>query len=237
MTTPVPHNPQQTRVVGGVANIVKENPTMMIRSGDGVLWVQSGTVFDDGGKPLSGDEIPGWFWEEYGKTSPAMQEAHGKLHEPTAGAALAKPGSAFPSRDPAPIPNVTDDPAADLGELNKPQVILTADEVQQLNAQTQVGQDRGTVVVRGQQGPDPTADREANGPKAFGKPVVIGEGGASGGAGPAVAGDEDDPAAEKASLMAMTKADLIELAETEGVKLGGSETKEAIADKIIAERS
>lgn len=237
MATPVPNKPQQTRVVGGVANVVKENSTMLVKSGDGALWVQNGVVFDDGGRPLSGDQIPPWFWAEYKKTSPEMQAAHGQLRDPGAGAALSKPGSAFPSRDPAPIPNVTDDPAADLGELNKPQVILTADEVRQLNEQTQVGQDRGTVVVRGQQGPDPTADREANGPKAFGKPVTIG------GDAPAPAKHvenvhviEDDDETQKAALMAMTKAELVDLAEVEGVKLGGSENKEAIADKIMAGR-
>lgn len=251
---PTPLKPQQTRVVGGVANVVKENATMLIKSGDGSLWVQNGVVFDDGGKPLSAKDIPPWFWAEYKKTSQAMKDAHGELHEPAEGAALVKPSSAFPSRDPAPIPNVEDDPLVDLGELNKPQVILTADEVRSLNEQSQVGQDRGSVVVRGTQGPDPTADREANGPKGFGKPVTIRGGGQvehptpdpsqergvavgepNGPNTPDTTGD--DRSGEKADLMAMTKADLIDLAKDEGVSLGGSETKEAIADKIMAERS
>lgn len=232
--------PQQTRVVGGVANVIKDNPTMMVKSGDGALWVQGGLVYDDGGKALVGDEIPGWFWEEYKKVSPDMKAAHGQLNEPGDTApALIKPGSAFPSRDPARIPNVEGDPAVDLGELNKPQVILTADEVRQLNEQTQVGQDRGTVVARGPQGPDPTADREANGPKAFGKPITIGDGGKveHPTPDPAQPGPEPaDDADEKATLMAMTKSELLELAETEGVMVENSNTKETIADKILAER-
>lgn len=232
--------PQQTRVVGGVANVIKDNPTMMVKSGDGALWVQGGLVYDDAGKALVGDEIPGWFWEEYKKVSPDMKEAHGKLNEPgEAAPALVKPGSAFPSRDPAKIPNVPDDPLVDLGELNKPQVILTADEVRQLNEQNQIGQDRGTVVVRGPQSPDPTADREANGPKAFGKPITIGDDGEVDNPTPdpaAGAPEGDDDAAEKADLMAMTKDDLKELAETEGVEVASSDTKEAIADKIMASR-
>lgn len=243
MSTPVPNKPQQTRVVGGVANVVKENGTMMIKSGDGALWVQNGMIFDDAGKPLQADQVPPWFWEEYKKVSPEMQASHGELHAPEAGAALTKPQAGFPSRDPPHVDNVEDDPLVDLGELNKPQVILTADEVRRLNEQTQVGQDRGTVVVRGQQGPDPTADdadREANGPKGFGKPVTIGDRGEVEHATPEpmieTERDPNEAAAEKADLMSMTKAELIELAETEEVPLGGGETKEVIADKIIAAR-
>lgn len=212
---------------------------MMVKSGDGALWVQNGVIFDDGGKPLSEAEVPGWFWEEYKKMTPEIRAAHGELHEPDAGAALNKPQAGFPSRDPAPIPNVPDDPTVDLGELNKPQVILTADEVKQLNEQTQIGQDRGTVVARGVQGPEPSdADREANGTKAFGKPVTINDRAS----GPVDPVDPVDPSAlvspetEKADLMAMTKAELVELAGSEGIDLGGSETKETIADKIVAHR-
>lgn len=243
MATPVPSNPQQTRVVGGVANVVKDNNTMLVKSGDGALWVQNGVIYDDAGKPLVSGNVPGWFWEEYKKLTPEMQASHGQLHEPEKGASLTKPQAGFPSRDPPPIPNVEDDPLVDLGELNKPQVILTADEVRRLNEETQVGQDRGTVVVRGQQGPDPTADdadREANGPKAFGKPVTINDRGEVEHPSPDPAlQDKAAPvsdATEKADLMAMTKAELIELAGTEDVPLGGGETKEVIADKIVAAR-
>lgn len=246
MATPVPNKPQQTRVVGGVANVIKENNTMMVKSGDGALWVQNGVIYDDAGKPLTEKQVPPWFWEEYKKLTPEIRASHGELHEPEDGAALVKPQAGFPSRDPPVIPNVEDDPLVDLGELNKPQVILTADEVRRLNEQTQVGQDRGTVVVRGTQGPDPTADdadREANGPKAFGKPVTINDRGdvehaTPDPAQPAVE-DRDlvaEKATEKADLMSLTKAELIDLAETEEVPLGGGETKEVIADKIIAAR-
>lgn len=235
---PVPVNPQQTRVVGGVANLVKENPTLLVKSGDGALWVQGGLVYDEGGRALANDTIPGWFWEEYNKLTPEAKAAHGELRAPgDLPAAFIPPSAGFPSRDPAKIDNVVDTATVtDLHELNKPQIIISPDHLKELiGGATEVHAEGGTIVVRGPQGPDPTA-ADTNEKKG---PPLAGPDGQKTGAPEdkdKTDTETDDDAAEKADLMALTKDELKELAETEGVEVGSSDTKEAIADKVIASR-
>lgn len=81
MTIPTPAKPHVSKVAGGVAGIMSSNETMMISSGDGRLWVQNGAIYDEAGKQLADDEIPGWFWDEYNKITPGQKAEHGTLAE------------------------------------------------------------------------------------------------------------------------------------------------------------
>jgi len=125
-------------VSGGVANVTKENNTMQIKTGNGALWVQNGSVFDERGVSVPPADIPGWFWEEWKKVSAEMKAIHGELE--------------------------------------------------------------GPVDVKPAEAPT-------------------------------------DAEAEKAELVAMLKDDLIDMAKAEGVEIASGDTKEVIADKIIAARA
>lgn len=239
MATPVPLKPQETRVVGGVANLVRENPTMLVKSGDGQLWVQGGLVFDDSGHALTAEEIPGWFWEEYKKTTQANKDLHGGLKEPFPDmpSALIRPG--FPkSLDPAKIPNVEDTATVtDLNLLNQPQTVVDAETVKIINDQTTIPlDDNGVAVVRGAQGPDPTVSVE--GPMK-GVPEDVGDVSAKAAsrAKPLDATNEEvEEPTSKSQLMALKKDDLLSMAKAEGLDASDSDTKEALADKILASR-
>lgn len=68
--------PQETRVVGNVSKIVKENFTARVVSeGESPLCIQNGAVYTDSGKPI--ETIPDWVWEAYAKMSPETQEKLG----------------------------------------------------------------------------------------------------------------------------------------------------------------
>lgn len=79
MTIPTPAKPHVSKAAGGVAGIMTSNETMMISSGDGRLWVQNGAIYDEAGKELAHDDIPGWFWDEYNKITPGQKAEHGTL--------------------------------------------------------------------------------------------------------------------------------------------------------------
>jgi hypothetical protein len=62
---PVPRRPQETATTDGVSRLVRSNETMLISHGDQRLWLQGGRIYDDAGLEISGENVPGWFQEEY----------------------------------------------------------------------------------------------------------------------------------------------------------------------------
>lgn len=81
MSIPTPAKPHVSKVAGGPAGIMSSNETMMISSGDGRLWVQNGVIYDEAGKQLADEDIPGWFWDEYNKITPGQKAEHGTTAE------------------------------------------------------------------------------------------------------------------------------------------------------------
>jgi hypothetical protein len=73
---PVPRRPQETATTDGVSRLVRSNETMLISHGDQRLWLQGGRIYDDAGLEISGENVPGWFQEEYKKLHPLMAETH-----------------------------------------------------------------------------------------------------------------------------------------------------------------
>ena len=51
--------------------LVRTNPVMRLACSDGVVLIQKGTVYTEGGIALKQKDLPAWFADEMSKCSPA----------------------------------------------------------------------------------------------------------------------------------------------------------------------
>lgn len=212
MPLPVPNKPHVTKVMGGVSNVSGSHETMCLSSGDGRLWLQEGRLFDESGRRP--DPIPDWFWEEFGKMSPEMQQVHAA---------------------------VTEDLAEDAPERQA----LAVGEMGQNNPGPRLAKKAGDYAGRGGN-PDVMQDHQLS-PEVktaldmkealAARDKRIAEGDAGDIDAPGVEGSQGKPKrADEADLNDNTKAELLEIAEAEGVETVSGDTKADLVSKIEAKR-